>query len=235
MPIPRQNSGQRRVKETITTVLKAVVLGDESIVGAATTDDDLKELGAVAGAVIHAIKKAEVPADWGWEGRYYEIVKIYDENWEDLLRLLCEFTPDIDVQAVANITDVDNSDEGSGLGVNLEGVLEYPKAVKNVSFSGLGYDGLLEATETSGMVVCYNHREESHWEEYNFDKSKSNHEEYHYYKHEMVFVSPRNDQETSEMAATTLPGVPREPWNEFHTRKEQERVCKKARKPLGSS
>ncbi|CCD43899.1 predicted protein [Botrytis cinerea T4] len=104
------DSGQRRVKETITTVLKAVVLGDESIVGAATTDDDLKELGAVAGAVIHAIKKAEVPADWGWEGRYYEIVKIYDENWEDLLRLLCEFTPDIDVQAVANITDVDNSD-----------------------------------------------------------------------------------------------------------------------------
>lgn len=32
------------------------MLGDESIVGAATTDDDLKELGAVAGAVIHAIK-----------------------------------------------------------------------------------------------------------------------------------------------------------------------------------
>ncbi|KAM0311203.1 hypothetical protein ACHAO8_007374 [Botrytis cinerea] len=104
------DSGQRRVKETITIVLKAVVLGDGSIVGAATTDDDLKELGAVAGAVIHAIKKAEVSADWGWEDRYYEIVKIYEENWEDLLRLLCEFTPDIDVQAVANITDVDNSD-----------------------------------------------------------------------------------------------------------------------------
>ncbi|KAM0148950.1 hypothetical protein ACHAPG_009668 [Botrytis cinerea] len=72
------DSGERRIKETITTVLKAVVLGGESIVGTATTDDDLKELGAVAGAVIHAIKKAEVPADWGWEGRYYEIVKIYE-------------------------------------------------------------------------------------------------------------------------------------------------------------
>ncbi|TEY60637.1 hypothetical protein BOTCAL_0179g00220 [Botryotinia calthae] len=94
--------------------------------------------------------------------------------------------------------------------------------------SGLGYDRLLEATEEGEMVVCYNPPDELHWEDYNFDKSKSNPEEYHYYRYEMIFVTPRNDQETLEMAAATLPGVSREPWNKFHTRKEQERVRKEA-------
>ncbi|TGO60297.1 hypothetical protein BOTNAR_0147g00060 [Botryotinia narcissicola] len=55
-----------------------------------------------------------------------------------------------------------------------------------------------------------------------------NDEEYHSYKHEMVFDSPTDDKETLEMAAATLPGVPREPRNEFHMRKEQEGVCKNA-------
>ncbi|KAF5879123.1 uncharacterized protein Bfra_006328 [Botrytis fragariae] len=310
------DSGRRAVKEKVTNVLKRVVLGDEATVDAATTDADLRELGTVAGAVIHASRKAEVPPDWGWEGRYYEMVKNSEDNWNDLLRLLYEFTPDIDVQAVANILDVDNHivwempqncfhypgimldistfkppvwneedksvfgnehhilekdpaygfyfnrqvgvqdwgwsesktempltrpercrmfwfrttpivpkwaigcmkklgwEEGGGLGAHIEG--------------RLGYVKLLEATEEGEMVACHNPRDESHWEDYNFDASKPNHEEYHYYKLEMIFVSPKDLEEMLEMAAATLPGVFREPWNEFHIRKEQEGVRKNA-------
>ncbi|KAF7916911.1 hypothetical protein EAE99_009536 [Botrytis elliptica] len=103
------DSRRRTVKEKVTNVIKAVVLGDEAAVGAATRDADSKELGTVAGAVIHVvIRKAEVPPDWRWEGRYYEIVTYAEDNWNDLLRLLCEFTPEIDVHAVAINIDVDN-------------------------------------------------------------------------------------------------------------------------------
>ncbi|KAF7958081.1 hypothetical protein EAE96_003648 [Botrytis aclada] len=105
-------TGQMTDKEKITNILKAVALRDEATVGPATTEADLRELGTVAGAVIHAIRKAEVAPDWSWEGRHYEMgtiqVKYAEDNWNDLLRLLCEFTPDIDVQALANILDVDN-------------------------------------------------------------------------------------------------------------------------------
>ncbi|KAF7954832.1 uncharacterized protein EAE97_000091 [Botrytis byssoidea] len=58
--------------------------------------------------------------------------------------------------------------------------------------------------------------------------NRKNDEEYHSYKHEMVFDPPTDDEETLEMAAATLLGVPREPRNEFHMRKEQEGVCKNA-------
>ncbi|TGO50160.1 hypothetical protein BCON_0190g00120 [Botryotinia convoluta] len=232
------DSGQRKVKGKVKTVLKAVVRGDEATVGAAEADRDGIEIET-----------------GGWKDRHYEMVKYSEDSWNDLLRLLCEFTPDIDIQAVANIMDIDNHsvwemphnfshypgimlditvckplswDPVHGFYFNRQvGVQDWgvPKSKAEMPSTRPERH---QATEEGEMVVCHNPRDESHWEDYNFDPSKPNHEEYHYYKHEMIFASSQNNEETLEIAAATLPGVPREPWNEFHTRKEQERVRKKA-------
>ncbi|TGO22726.1 hypothetical protein BPAE_0157g00130 [Botrytis paeoniae] len=271
------DSGQRKVKEEVKTVLKVVVRGDEATVDAAEAEADLDGIGIVTGAVLQAIKKAEVPADWGWEGRQYEIAvaEIMDVDnhvvwemphnfsrfgascWKSTLasllhgfyfnrqvgvqdwgvpesktrmpltkpekqRMIWARTTTIVLKWAIGYTKKLDWEEGGGLGARLEGVVEYPKAAMNVSYSGLKYDKLLEATEEGEMVACHNPRDESHWEDYNLDASKPNHEEHHYYKHEMIFVSPKDNEETLEVAAATLPGVPRESWNQFHTRKEQE-------------
>ncbi|TGO40714.1 hypothetical protein BHYA_0033g00680 [Botrytis hyacinthi] len=264
------DSGRRIVKEKVTNVLKAVKHGDEAAVGIAEADRDGIEI--VAGVILQVTKRAEVPSDWGREGRHYEMVKNHEDNWIDLLRLLCEFTPDIDIQEVANIMDVANhvvwemphnfshypgimlditackppiwNEEGEALSDKEYYILKKDPVLgsyfnRRVSFQDWGVaeseakipstrPGRKQETEEGEITVCHNPRDEHHWEDYNFDPSKSNHEEYHSYKHEMVFAPPADDKELLEMAAATLPGVPREPWNEFHMRKEQEGVLKNA-------